>query len=125
MKRLRLGRPGLPKVRGRQYRAEAEITYTVGTLPHDVCESLTSALAGAMGSEITGLSWSVSSDPYSRLRLSVTLVADRPLDAITRLDRALDDSLIAAGLSEEFDMTGRVLQVAPVGRPWGGPRERP
>jgi hypothetical protein len=65
----------------------------------------------------------VSSDPYSRLKLSVTLVADRPLDAITRLDKALDDSLIATGLFEEFDVTGRVLQVTPLGSPWGGPHE--
>jgi hypothetical protein len=71
-----------------------------------------------MGSEASGLSWSVSSDPYSRLTVSVTLVADRPLAAITRLDGALDDSLIATGLFEEFDVTGRVLQVAPVDRAW-------
>jgi hypothetical protein len=53
--------------------------------------------------------------------ISVTLTADRPLAAITRLDGALDDSLIAAGLFEEFDVTGRVLQVTPVDHAWRVP----
>jgi len=125
MKRLRFRRPGLPDVRGRQYRAEAEITYTAGTLPDDVREVLTSALTQAMGAEKAELSWSVSSGPYSRLTVSATLVADRPLAAITRLDRALDESLTATGLLEEFDVTGRVLRVAPADRAWRGLREWP
>jgi hypothetical protein len=125
MKRLRFLRTGLPHVRGRQYRAEEEITYTGGTLSEDVCKSLTSALTGAMGTENADVSWSVSSDPYSRLMVSVTLVADRPLAAITRLDRALDDSLSATGLWEEFDVTGRVLRVAPTDRAWRDRRNRP
>ena len=112
VKRLRSARPG------RQYRAQAEIAYTGGMLPDDVRESLCSALEKAMAPEGSSLSWSVSSDPYSRLTVTVTLAADRPLAAITRLDAALDDSLTAAGLAEEFDVTGRVLQVAPVDRVW-------
>ena len=64
VKRRRSGHSSRPKVRGRQYRAEAEITYTGGTLPDDTREALTSALAGVMGSDASGLSWSVSSDPY-------------------------------------------------------------
>lgn len=112
MKRLRSARPG------RRYRAEAEITYTGEALPDDARESFTSALAQAMGHEARDLSWSVSSDPYSRLSVSVVLVAERPLAAITWLDQALDDTLTATGLAQEFDVTGRALQVAPVERVW-------
>jgi hypothetical protein len=106
-------------MRGRQYRAEAEITCTTaGTLPDDARDALTTAIARGLGSDAPGLSWSVSPGPYSRLKLTVTLTADRPLTALTRLDAALDDSLIATGLFEEFDVTGRVLQVAPAEQPW-------
>ena len=75
-------------------------------------------MARAIGREASGLSWSVSSDRYSRLAVRLMLVAERPLAAITRLDGALDDALFATGLAEEFDVTGRVLQVAPVDRVW-------
>ena len=111
--------------RGRKYQAEVEITYTGGMLPDDVRESFASALARAMGDDASGLSWSVSSDPYSRLSVSVVLVAARPLAAITRLDTALDNTLMATGLAEEFDVTGRVLQVAPVDRVWREHDARP
>ena len=71
-----------------------------------------------MGREASDLSWSVSPDLYSRLTVGMTLIAERLLAAITRLDRALDDALTATGLAEEFDLTGRVLQVAPIDHAW-------
>jgi hypothetical protein len=33
---------------------------------------------------------------------------------MARLDGALDDALMASGLLEEFDVTGKVLHVAPL-----------
>ncbi len=124
MSRLRCGRPGLPHARGRQYQVEVEITYTAGKLPDDVRESLTSALAKAMDAADADVSWAVLSGPYSRLMLTATLRADRPLAAITRLDTALDESLTVTGLLEEFDVTGRILRVAPADKAWRDRRER-
>jgi hypothetical protein len=118
VKRRGFGRAGRSKIQGRQYLATVEITYTIGTLPDDVRHSLFSALTDAVGTEDVELSWSLSSDPYSRLTVSAALAADRPLTAITRLDRALDEALSTTGLAEEFDVTGRVLHVAPADHIW-------
>jgi hypothetical protein len=109
---------------GRRYRAEAEIVYVGGTLPDHVRKDLTAAVARALGRGASDLSLSVSSDPFNRVSVSVTLTAARPLAAITALDSVLDDTLTAAGLAEEFDLTGRELRVAPVDRVWreGGTR---
>jgi hypothetical protein len=103
---------------GRRYRAEAEIVYVGGTLPDDVGKDLIAAVERALGRGASDLSLTVSSDPFNRVSVSVTLTAARPLAAITMLDSALDDTLAAAGLTEEFDVTGRELSVVPVDRVW-------
>lgn len=47
-------------MRGRHYRAEAEIVCAGGTLPADVRESLEAALTGAMEIECPGFLWRVA-----------------------------------------------------------------
>lgn len=46
---------------------------------------------------------------------------NRLLAALTRLDSALDESLMATGFFEEFDVTGKVLRVAPSDHVWREP----
>jgi hypothetical protein len=96
---------------GREYRALIEITYTGGTLPADTRDALTSATSAAMGD--VPMEFTVSADPYSVLTISARLRGTDPLAAIARLDAALDRSLMATDLFEEFDVSGRVLSVAP------------
>lgn len=60
------------------------------------------------------LSFLVSSDVYDRVIVRATLTATTPLAAMARLDKAIDDALMASGLFEEFDVTGKVLRAAPL-----------
>jgi hypothetical protein len=99
-------------VDGRQFCALIEITYAAGTLPADTRDALVSAIAAAMGGP-ADLSFTVSSHPYSVIAVRARLRGTDPLAAITRLDTALDRSLMTTGLFEEFDVSGRVLRVAP------------
>ena len=100
-------------VRGRQFCALIEITYAGGTLPGDTRDALASAISAAMGETVSHLSFTVSSHAYARMTVHAKLRGTDPLAAITQLDAALDRSLIATGLFEEFDVSGRVLRVAP------------
>ena len=121
MKRPRLRRPVSRTEHGRRYHAVIEIVYTGGSLPRGAYESLTSAIGAALGEKIPDLSFTVSSHPYSRVTIGATLVENRSLAALTRLDSALDDSLMATGLFEEFDVTGKALRVAPNDHAWREP----
>jgi hypothetical protein len=47
------------------------------------------------------------------LIVSASLSAARPLAALSMVDEALDRALMTTGLFEEFDVTGKVLRVAP------------
>jgi hypothetical protein len=104
---------GAVTVRGRQYCALIEITYTGGNLPSDTREALAAAMSAAMGNAASDLSFTVSSHPYNVVTLRARLRGTDPRTAITRLDASLDQSLMATGLFEEFDVSGRVLRVAP------------
>jgi len=108
-------------VRGRRYHAEIEIVYVGGPLPGDAYESLTGALRAAVGNETSGLSFAVSQHPYNRMTVGATVEVTSPLAAIMRLDRALDDALMAIGLFEEFDVTGKMLRAAPLDHVWREP----
>jgi hypothetical protein len=50
--------------------------------------------------------------------VSATLRSDNPLEAVGRLSTVLDRALLGTGLFEMFDVTGRVLRVAPL--EWAG-----
>jgi hypothetical protein len=64
------------------------------------------------------LSFTVSPHPYNRVTIGATVQAANPLVAISWLNAALDDALIATGLFEEFDVTGKMLRVAPLDHVW-------
>src|SRR5215471_18264071 len=114
-RRRRLSRPVW---RGRGYRAEVEIVYAGGSLPSHAYESLTGALHAGIGTEISDLSFTVSSHPYNRVTVAATVQAAKPLAVLMQLDGVLDDALMATGLFEEFDVTGKMLHVAPLDHVW-------
>lgn len=60
------------------------------------------------------LSFAVSSHPYGALKVCATARGASPVDAVTQLDTSFNQSLTATGLFEEFDVTGKVLRVAPL-----------
>jgi hypothetical protein len=45
--------------------------------------------------------------------VTVTVRATHPLDAVADVSRCVDQALLATGLFEVFDVTGRMLRVAP------------
>jgi hypothetical protein len=64
--------------------------------------------------DVSDLSFTVSPHPYSVLTVRATVRGPTPVDAVTRLDASLNQSLMATGLFEEFDVTGKVLRIAPL-----------
>jgi hypothetical protein len=100
--------------RGRRYCVLIEITYAGGRLPDDEREALVSAIRAHAGHDSWQAVVTVSPDPYSILAAGATLRAPNPRAALAELDGALDDALMATGLFEQFDVTGKVLRVAPL-----------
>jgi hypothetical protein len=98
---------------GRRYRTLIEMTYAGGRLPDEAREALVSAIRAR-----SGAAWdvvvTVSGDPYSVLAVGATVRADNPRAGLSDVDEALDGALMATGLFEEFDVTGKVLRVAPL-----------
>jgi hypothetical protein len=97
-------------VRARRYYALIDVAYMGGTLPDDDRE----ALCGALRTRMPDLSLSVATRPNNVVRVAATLRADNPMEAIAALSTVLDRALLGTGLFEMFDVTGRVLQVAPL-----------
>jgi hypothetical protein len=99
---------------GRRYQVEIEIEYAGRSLSRDTAGTLERSVRAALDNQASDLSFLVSSDVYNRVIVGATLTATTPLAAMARLDGALDDALMASGLLEEFDVTGKVLHVAPL-----------
>ena len=99
---------------GRRYQVEIEIEYAGRSLPPDTADALERSVRAVLDDQASDLSFLVSSDVYNRVIVRATLTATTPLAAMARLDRAIDDALMASGLFEEFDVTGKVLHVAPL-----------
>jgi hypothetical protein len=111
-------------MRGRRYRVRIEITYAGGRLPDEAREALASAIWARAGRGSSDGAMTVSADPHSIVAVGATVIvavgatvrADNPREALSQLDEALDDALMATGLFEEFDVTGKILRVAPLDR---------
>ena len=56
----------------------------------------------------------MSPDAVSIVTVSATVDAANPRAALALVDEALDRALMTTGLFEEFDVTGKVLRVAPL-----------
>jgi hypothetical protein len=95
---------------GRLYYAQIDITYSGGRLLDEDRDALFNALRRG--------SWRIfvatGEQLYTVIVVSAKLRADNPLDAIAALNRHLDQALLAAGLVEKFDITGKVLRVRPI-----------
>lgn len=71
-------------------------------------------LPGARASK--DLAVTVSPDAVSILTVGATVDAANHRVALAVVDEALDHALMMTGLFEEFDVTGKVLRVAPLER---------
>lgn len=103
---------------GRLYQVEVIVVYTGGFISNDALDALTSALRGNLGPAPAHVGVTVSADRRSALNVRVTVRDSSPIKALARLDTSLDQALLAAGLFEEFDVTGKTLFATP-------DRERP
>jgi hypothetical protein len=100
--------------RGRRYHVVIEIAYAGGGMASDARRALIAMMGTVVGDAVSDLSFTVSSQPYDVLTVCATVRATSPVDAVTQVDTSLDQSLIETGLFEEFDVTGKVLRVAPL-----------
>jgi hypothetical protein len=97
----------------RSYRARIEVTYLGGSLPDDAAEALAGAVSEAAAGIASRLSFAVSAQNYDTVVLSATVRGGSSVEAITNLNAALDDAMFRTGLFERFDVTGKVLRIAP------------
>jgi hypothetical protein len=91
-----------------------DIRYVGGRLPDDASDALTSTISSVVGDDVSHLAFAASSHPFGVLTVRATVRASNPVDAVTRLDTALNQSLMATGLHEEFDATGKSMRVVPL-----------
>lgn len=101
---------------GRGYRVFIELKYTGGAVPSDATDALREAMAAVCGEAIQGMSLMASSRDASVVVLNATVRESNSLKAMAMVDGLLDRCLLATGLFEEFDATGKVIHVAPVER---------
>ena len=99
---------------GRVYRTQVELTYLGGTIPTDTAAALAGALREDSRHHLSDLSFAVSQDQHSVVRLGATIRADSPVAALTAVNTSVDRSLLSTGLFDEFDVTGKVLRIAPL-----------
>jgi hypothetical protein len=97
-------------MKARMYYAQIDITYSGGRLPGEERDALLKALR----KESRDFSLTVKEELHTVVVVSMTLRKDNPLDAISTVSRHLDQALLATGLFEKFDVTGRELHVRPM-----------
>ena len=95
---------------GRLFHAQIDVTYFPGPLSDGERDALVTALRR----DLADFCVTVREDLHTVVVVSAELRADHPVDAITRVSRCLDRALLATGLLEKCDSTGRVLHVRPV-----------
>ena len=99
---------------GRGDRATIQLSYTGGGIPADRREALENEVRNLAAGVLDRISVSFSEDLYTAVTLSASIRAASPLKALVRMDTLLDDALMATGLFENFDVTGKTLGVAPL-----------
>lgn len=102
------------RVRGRRYCVQIEMTYAGGRLADDRRQMLTAEIKVPGDRADRDLAVTMSADPVSIVTISATVNAANSRAALALVDDALDRALMMTGLFEEFDVTGKVLRVAPV-----------
>jgi hypothetical protein len=109
-----VGRWRTHAAQGRSYWVLIEIIYAGGRIPDHVREMLADAMRvpgrrGGWPVEVTMLP-----GPGSVLVISASLLAGKPSAALEGVEKALDQALMSTGLFEKFDVTGKVIRVAPL-----------
>jgi hypothetical protein len=102
------------RVRGRRYCVQIEMTYAGGRLADERRQMLKAEIKVPGDRADADLAVTMSADPVSILTVSATINAANPRAALALVDDALDRALMTTGLFEEFDVTGKVLRVAPL-----------
>jgi hypothetical protein len=102
--------------RGRRYRVLIEITYAGGRLAYDRCQMLTAEIKVPGARASRDLVVTMSPESVTIVTVSTTVDAASPRVALAMVDEALDRALMATGLFEEFDVTGKVMRVSPLQR---------
>lgn len=90
-----------------------EVRHAGGRLADDLIQMLTVevSLAGAANPDVVA---AVTPERASVLVVSAAVDAANARAALSQVDEALDRALMTTGLFEEFDVTGKVLRVAPL-----------
>jgi hypothetical protein len=101
-------------IRGRRYCVLIEMTYAGGRLDDDRSQMLTAEINVPGARADRDLVITMSPDAVSIVTVSATVDAANPRAALALVDEALDRALMTTGLFEEFDVTGKVLRVAPL-----------
>jgi hypothetical protein len=104
---------------GRGYRVSIELKHAGGAVPSDATDALREAIAAVCGEAIRDMSVMASSHDASVVAFNATVRESNSVKAIAMVDGLLDRCLLATGLFEEFDATGKVIRVAPVERAEG------
>ena len=86
------------------------MTYLGGTLPLDGYQALVDAVQAVAPGDV---SCAVATDAYDIFVVTSAVRAPNALAALAGLDAALDRGLLATGLFEEFDVSGKVLYAGP------------
>jgi len=102
------------RFRGRRYCVLIEMTYAGGRLGDDRRQMLTAEINVPGARANRDLVLTMSPDAVSVVTVSATVDAANPRGALALVDEALDRALMTTGLFEEFDVTGKVLRVAPL-----------
>jgi hypothetical protein len=98
----------------RTYKARVEVTYLGGSLSDDSVDALTVAVSDALGDTAKEISLGITTKHYDKVALSAIVRGGNSLEAITLLDGTLDDAIFRTGLFEQFDVSGKQLEVAPL-----------
>jgi hypothetical protein len=92
------------------------VTYSGGTLAEDDRQALRQVLPD-IAPESSANRWlSVSSELFDAVELTAQVYAQNALDAAGRLDRVLNEALLRTGLFEQFDVSGKSVEVRPAQR---------
>lgn len=94
----------------RRFRTQAQFPHAGDGLPDDDLAAFAAALP-------PGFALSRSTADWRTAMIAAEITAPTPLDALTTLNRAIDQALLQTGLFDQFDVTGKSLHVEPA-HPW-------
>jgi len=96
---------------GRIFCVVTELTYLAGTIPPETLAAVTASVRRS--ESLWDLAFGVRAADRDTVLIAATLRQTDPVAAITEVAGVVDRALLTTGLFEEFDVTGKVLRVAP------------